>query len=212
MNNYCLLPTSYWPNIQYFSKLMLFKFIVIEQFETYPKQSYRNRCELYGANSKQSIQIPVIKGSFSNILLKDIKISYETTWQNNHLKTIESAYRSSPFYEFYIDDIIPFYQKKYNYLLDYNLAILDICKEWLSIEKEISLTNDYNSFFNGSDYRNTIHPKANKQANDNQFKPIEYIQGFEQRHGFIPNLSILDLIFNAGPEARSIILKSLKNE
>jgi hypothetical protein len=201
----CILPLFYWGPVQYFTKLIGREQIWLEQFETYPKQTYRNRCEIYGPNGKQALQVPVEKGSFHKTLFCDLKIAYVTAWQKNHFKSIEAAYRSSPFYEYYIDDVIPIYRKKPMFLLDLNLAVLEQALEWLNLDLEWTLTNDFQRFFDGDDYRNTMHPKAVKNQPDSAFSPASYIQGFEQRHGFIPNLSILDLIFNTGPDALSLI-------
>jgi len=210
--NSCLLSTAYWAPVQYFSKLLLFDTINIEQWETYPKQSYRNRMLIYGANGIQSLQVPVIKGSNKNILLKDIKISYTDNWQKNHLKSIESAYRSAPFYEYYIDDILPIYQKHPKYLLDLNQQILVACMAMLDIEKTINMSSDFILNPSAIDLRNTMHPKFSKNIYDKNFQPIEYMQCFEQRHGFVPNLSIVDLIFNVGPEASSLIRQSIADK
>ncbi len=213
MDNTCILSTAYWATIQYFTKFLIFNKIQIEQWETYPRQSYRNRMVIYGANGVQTLQVPVAKGSFKKILLKDIKISYDTNWQKNHFKTIESAYRSSPFYEYYIDDIVPFYKKRYKYLLDLNHNILEVVLSVLELQYKINYTDKFELHPNFVDFRNSIHPKKEKQNFDASFKPVEYIQGFEQRHGFVSNLSIIDLIFNTGPEAVSILSKSIvKNE
>ncbi len=204
----CILSTAYWAPVQYFTKLVLYDEIFIEKHEIYQRQSYRNRMMIYGVNKIQSLQVPVVKGSFKKIPVRDIKIAYDTAWQKNHLKTIESAYRSTPFYEFYIDDILPFYTKKYNFLIDYNSDILTVCFDLLGIDANINFTEKYDFPAKCDDFRNLIHPK--KQVDDKNFLPVEYIQGFEQRHGFIPNLSILDLIFNTGSDAASIIKKSCK--
>jgi len=208
--NTCILSTSYWPTIQYFSKVFKYDNIFIEQYETYPRQTYRNRIHIYSANGLQSLQIPVIKASNKNIILKDIQISYDTNWQKNHLKSIESAYRSTPFYEYYIDDIKPFYVQKTKYLLDFNNEILNTCLSILEIDKQIEYTKDFIlKYDNIIDFRNTIHPKKKYSIPDKDFIPVKYIQGFEQRYGFIPNLSILDLIFNTGPETSSIVSNSI---
>lgn len=209
MNTICYLSTAYWAPIQYITKLLLFDKVFIEVCETYPKQSYRNRFHLYGANGIQSLRIPVVKGSFKNILLKDIEIAYHDNWQKNHLKSIESAYRSSPFYEYYIDDVLPFYENKFKYLIDFNQQILEATLLMLGIQVDLQVTNEFELHPKGLDLRNAIHPKAEKQTIDPFFVPKEYVQGFEQRHGFIANLSILDLIFNEGPEAQKLLKQSL---
>lgn len=212
MSNACFISTAYWGPIQYYTKILQFGKVFIEQWETYPKQTYRNRTIIYGANGMQSLQVPVTKGSSKNILLKNIAISYDDNWQKNHFKSIESAYRSSPFYEYYIDDIIPIYEKKFKYLLDLNMKILETSMEMLELQTQITFTGDFVLDTEYPDFRNSMHPKGDKNLLDPNFKPFEYIQGFEQRHGFIPNLSILDLIFNAGPEASSMLSQSLINQ
>jgi len=104
-----LLASAYLGSIQYYTKLLNYNTICIEQYENFNKQSYRNRCHIYGANGLQSLTIPVNKGRTQKMLIKDVTLSYETAWPKNHLKSFESAYMSSPFYEFYIDDIRPFF-------------------------------------------------------------------------------------------------------
>jgi hypothetical protein len=206
----CILSSAYWAPIQYYTKIYRFNQIRIERYETYPKQTYRNRCQLYGPNGIQALQVPVKKGSFHKTLIRDLTIDYETPWQKNHLKTIESAYSSSPFFEFYIDDIAPFYAKKYKFLIDLNHEILSTTLAWFEIEKQINFTDEFCIVTDGPDFRNTIHPKKSKQVADAGFMQEPYLQGFEQRHGFIPNLSILDLVFNTGPEAYIIIKTSTR--
>ncbi len=203
--NSVFLSTAYWAPVQYFTKIISFGKHNIETCEIYQKQSYRNRCEIYGPNGKQSLFIPVLRGSFHKTYIRDIKISYDTLWQKNHLKSIEAAYRSSPFYEYYIDDILPFYNKKYTFLLDYNNEILQTCKKWLSINCETLFTLKYHANVDGIDMREIIHPKNNFFENDKKFVPIKYYQGFEMRHGFLPNLSIIDLIFNTGNNAQMVL-------
>lgn len=208
----CILPLFYWGPVQYHAKLIDKQKVWLEQFETYPKQTYRNRCEIYGPNGKQALQVPVEKGSFHKTLFCDLKIAYHTAWQKNHFKSIEAAYRSAPFYEYYIDEVIPVYQKQPKFLLDLNLIIFEQVLDWLNLDLDWELTRDFQLVFDGDDCRNTMHPKAAKNKPDAGFFPVTYIQGFEQRHGFIPNLSILDLIFNTGPDTLSLIKSSLIRE
>jgi hypothetical protein len=204
----CILSTAYWGPVQYFTKFLLFNNIYIEQFETYPKQTYRNRCTVYGPNGVQSLQVPVEDGSFHKILTKDIKIAYHTAWQKNHFSTFQISYKSSPFFEFYIDDIYPFYHKKFTYLIDFNYEITELCFKWLKINNMASFTSRFDKVFDGVDFRTTIHPKIQKQVEDNFFVPVPYQQVFSDRYGFQPNLSILDLMMNCGPEAKLILTKS----
>ncbi|MEA3443374.1 MAG: WbqC family protein [Bacteroidota bacterium] len=198
-----LLSTAYFPPVQFFSKIINADKIVLEANENYIKQSYRNRCYIYGTNGKLSLNIPVKKGSGLKTPIRDVEIEYVMPWQKVHWKSIESAYQSSPFFEFYIDDLLPFYQKKYKYLFDYNLEIFHFIIEALEIDIDISLSEKFitNKNITGSNFREIIHPKKDYRKYDQEFNPTEYIQVFSVKHGFIPNLSILDMLLNMGGEA-----------
>ncbi|MCF8374103.1 MAG: WbqC family protein [Bacteroidales bacterium] len=198
-----LLNTAYFPPIQYFSKIARTEKVVLEAHENYLKQSYRNRCYIYGANGKLSLNIPIKKASGLKMPIRDVKIEYLTHWQKIHWKSIESAYQSSPFFEFYIDDLIPFFQNKHKFLFDFNLEIIQFLIEALELDSEITLSETYEKpgSFSGQDYRDIIHPKKDFNKFDPKFNPQEYTQVFSPKHGFIPNLSVLDLLLNTGPEA-----------
>ena len=116
MNQKCILPISYAGPVLYYSLLAKNKSILIEKHENFPKQSIRNRCEIYGANGKIVLSVPVIRGRTHKVRIKDLEISYDTDWQKQHFKSIESAYRHSPYYEYYIDYIAEFYSKKIKFL------------------------------------------------------------------------------------------------
>ncbi len=128
-------------------------------------------------------------------------IDYDTNWQKLHWKSIESAYRSSPFFEFYEDDLKPFYEKKYKFLLDFNIEIQNMVLEHLDIDVNLKFTDKYCHILTEEidDLREKIHPK--KKENDPDFITVEYTQVFQGKYGFIPNLSIIDLLFNEGPNA-----------
>lgn len=197
-----LLSTAYLPPIQYFSKLYRHSAIYLERYENFGKQSYRNRCNILTANGVISLTVPVEKAN-SKTLSKDIRIVYQTPWQKLHFKGIESAYKNSPYYEYYIDDILPFFEKKETFLWDWNLNFLESMMEILQWERTILFTEDYirpgtPSF---KDFRDTIHPKPSHQAPDPEFVSLPYRQTFSDRFSFVPNLSILDLLFCTGPEA-----------
>lgn len=197
-----LFSSACLPPVEYFIYLVNSDKIRIENFETYHKQTYRNRYSIYGANGKLTLSIPVIKSSGHNTCIKDIKISYLQNWQNIHWKSIESAYNSSPYFLFYRDELFPFFDKKSNFLIEYNHRILELLMELTGIKKEVNYTTDFQkSPLNTVDLRNKISPK-NKISSIN-FEP--YHQVFENKSGFIPNLSIIDLLFNEGPNTKDLL-------
>jgi len=196
-----LLSTAYLAPVEYFTILANFeKKIFIEQHEYYVKQSYRNRCRIATSNGIMDLSIPV--ENVGKILIRDIKISEHCSWQIQHWRSIEAAYNSSPFFEYYKDDLQPFYEKKWKYLWDFNFEIQTKITELLDIEPEINFTERFieNKDEEFSDLRSLIHPKYKSSA---CLKP--YYQVFEQKFGFCKNLSIIDLLFNMGNEALLII-------
>ena len=196
-----LLTTAYFPPIAYFSCLQKAETIYIEQYENFGKQSYRNRCEIMTANGVISLTVPVVKAN-SKTLLKDLKIVYATDWQKLHFRGIESAYKNSPYYEYYIDDLLPFFQKRETFLLDLNQAILYCLFDLLKLKRDVRLTTDYIHTGNPefTDLRNTFHPKASHRQAGWEYTAIPYRQTFSDRIPFTPHLSILDLLFCCGPE------------
>ena len=204
-----ILSTSYLPPIQYVSKFILYENIFIENDENYNKQTFRNRCEIFGANGRQILSIPVKLKQRLKWKIKDVKIDYSMNWQKNHWKSIESAYKNSPFFEYYHDEFLPFFKLKYDYLVDYNNEILNIILYILEIIKTIRFSDSFQKDIkNADDYRYTIQPKA--FIKDDKYTEVKYTQVFGTKHGFIPNLSIIDLIFNEGPNSIDILHASLK--
>lgn len=211
INSSVLLSATYLGPIRYFTKFLFYDEIWLETHEHYSKQTYRNRCDIYGANGKLSLIIPVLKGNEHKILITDLKIDYNKKWQKLHLKGIESAYRSSPFFEFFIDELSGFYSKKYEFLFDFNMKILWTLLKILDINPEIKYTEKYYLPVKSNmiDMRDEINPKHLFQS-DRHFIPVKYKQVFSEKHGFIGNLSIIDLIFNMGPDAISVLRESIK--
>lgn len=200
-----LLSTAYFAPIQYYSEFLKADKVYIEQFENFIKQTYRNRCVVMGGNGPIQLIVPVVKGRGPKILIKNLKISYDTDWQRNHWRTIFSAFNSSPFFEYYKDDIQSFFETKHQFLLDFNMKIHETICELLEIENVTILTDDFEKVPEGTaNFRESISPKIKVQT-DSHFQPAKYTQVFSDKLGFEPNLSILDLLFNEGPNSYSVL-------
>lgn len=205
-----LLCTTFFGPIQYYTKLLKYETAYIEQYENFNKQTYRNRCVILGGNGPIQLIVPVVKGRGTKILIKDLKISYDTSWQRNQWQTIVSAYNSSPFFEFYQDEILPFFEKEEKYLLDLNQAVNETVCELLEIGNNAILTGDFEEVPEGTiNFREVVSPKIKKIC-DHDFIPVKYTQVFSGKFGFVPNLSILDLLFNEGPNSYSVLEVSIK--
>ena len=173
----------------------------MERHETFQKQTYRNRCVIATTNGLQTLTVPVERSS-SN-LIKDIRISNHGNWRHQHWFALISAYNESPFFDYYQDDFRPFYERQYDFLYDFNMEICHKVCELIDIQPNIKETSSYRSAgvqeFRIIDFRSAINPKH--PADDADFVPRRYYQVYERKHGFQPNLSILDLLFNMGPES-----------
>ncbi|MFB0496179.1 hypothetical protein ABID99_002416 [Mucilaginibacter sp. OAE612] len=192
-----VLPMFYLPPVDYFVQLNTYKpDILIEKEEHFPKQTYRNRANIYSPDGVLALVVPVIKGSKNHTKVKDVKISYDFMWQRLHWQSLQACYRRSAYFEFYEDDFAPFYEKQITYLFDYNQELLNLLLKLTKIKTELNYTNEYQAEYpNLHDFRFSIHPKKESEM---QQKP--YFQVFEDRRGFMKNLSIIDLLFNQGPQ------------
>ncbi|HKK80703.1 MAG TPA: WbqC family protein [Prolixibacteraceae bacterium] len=209
MTQRAIVNTAYLAPVQYYSKFFQYDEIYIEQFDSYSKQTYRNRCQILGANGPLNLTIPVVKESGKKIRTKDIRIDYATEWQKNHWRSIFSAYNSSPFFEFFADDFAPLFDKKETFLIDFNHKLHQIISDHIEPDKEPKYTSTFNKDFKGDDYRNIISPKKSFQQYDPSFQPVVYTQTFDEKFDFTPNLSIIDLLFNKGPESEEILIKQI---
>ena len=232
-----LLPSTYFGPIQWYQKLNRYDECLIERHESFIRQTYRNRTIIPTTNGPLSLTIPTNHNT--SLAMKDIRISDHANWRHVHWNALLSAYGESPFFEYYQDDIRPFFEKKYEFLFDFNMETTQKMIELLDIRPKISITEEYvlseerrvkseeseerrtksekfDSFANHKvqssnlkvqskevqsivDFRDAIRPK--KPLPDAEFAPQRYYQVYEQKYGFQPNMSILDLLFNEGNEA-----------
>ncbi|MDO4185841.1 MAG: WbqC family protein [Bacteroidales bacterium] len=194
------LSTAYLPPVQWFAKLLRYDKVYVEQYENYQKQTYRNRCVIAGPNGAISLTVPIEKPDTLKCLTKDIRISDHGNWRHLHWNALESAYNQTPYFEYLKDDLRPFYEKSFRYLMDFNEELVAVICALIDIEPHIERTTDYIAVREDADFRDSIHPKKNWQE-DKEFTSVPYYQVFQQKYGFLPNLSIVDLLFNMGPES-----------
>jgi hypothetical protein len=201
-----LLPTAYLPPIGYFVRIANSQSIIIEREENYLKQTYRNRCEIYSSNGKLSLSIPVKKTYGNHTKVKDIKIENSVKWQLNHWRAIIAAYNQSPYFLFYQDELKDYYFRNFEYLLEFNTKLLEVVLKILKMQRNLSFTSEFNKIplENCLDFRMSLNPKSPQLI-----ALKEYSQVFRERYGFQSNLSILDLLFNIGPES-SEYLRSIE--
>lgn len=190
-----LLCSAYLPPVSFFTAINSGGDVLIEQYDNYCKQTYRNRCRIATASGIQTLTIPVVKADTPKQLMKDVRISDHGEWRRQHWNALESAYMNSPFFMYYQDDFRPFYEKKYEFLIDFNTELTLRIMELAGINKQLKLTESYQKDPNVLDLRDMIEPGIKEPEN-----PLPYWQVFKQKYGFLPNLSAVDLLFNMGPE------------
>ncbi|MBS9766648.1 MAG: WbqC family protein [Flavobacteriaceae bacterium] len=194
-----LFHPTYFPPINQFVAMSHADKIVFEVNDFFEKQTYRNRCYIYAENGKQLLNIPIKHQKGIRQKTKDIRIDYRNRWNIQHLRALQTAYRSSPFFEFYIDDLLPIFEKQHSFLLDVNLTSHELICKALDLEVSHSFTEEYEDHPK-QDFRNLAEVKQENSLE-------RYIQVFEPKHGFIPNLSILDLLFMEGTNALNYLEK-----
>lgn len=187
-----LLSTAYLPNIQYLSQVINSDAVVLEKHENFVKQTYRNRCEVMSSNGKLSLSIPLIKQADKELISKK-KISYAEDWQKQHWRTITSAYKNSPYFEFFEDELRPFYETPFELLFDYNTQLLQTVLHILRVKKDIGFTKSFETL---PDTLTDLRSLSDLSPEEYHIKP--YYQVFADKHGFISNLSCLDALFNVG--------------
>lgn len=199
-----LLSSFYLAPVEYYAALFHAGNALIEIHDNYRKQSYRNRCIISGANGPLSLSIPIEKPEKGKSQMKDIRIAEHGEWRHLHWNAIISAYNSTPFFQYFEEDFRPFYLKKFRFLHDFNEELRQLIYRFIGIETVVSCTSEFikepspNTF----DLREIIDPKRSSD-----YKMPAYYQVFAEKQGFIPNLSIIDLLFNLGNEARMYLIK-----
>ena len=204
MNTIVIHPT-YFPSISHFVGMIQAQDILLEVEDNFQKQTNRNRMYIYGANGIQLLNIPIKHSLEPHQRFQDVRIDYDENWHRQHLKSLEAAYRSSPYYEYFEDDIQRLYHKKHQFLMDLNLHTHDLICDCLGIKLPYKKTTVYSKEYptdKVSDLRKLVNGKKDQQVFEH------YTQVFEDKHGFMSNLSILDLLFNEGRYA----IDYLKNQ
>ncbi len=199
-----IIDLQYLPSLEYFACILQQEVITIEAHEYYEKQSYRNRCIIQTTNKIDSLSIPVQNGN-KKVLIRDLRIEYHQDWQRRHWGAIHSAYGKSPFFEFYAEYFKNILDKKTDFLFDLNFELLSICLKLLRLEKKFIFTEKYEKEVE-FDFRGKIHPKRDFSLNG-IYQPAVYRQNFGSE--FVPNLSILDLLFCQGNQASKILQSSM---
>lgn len=203
MNSPLLLPAFYLPPVSYFHAVKQHpsETLLLEKCEYYAKQSYRTRARIATANGVLDLIVPIVHGRKERVAVKDIRINYEHDWQRLHWLSLQTAYRSSAYFEYYEDDFRQFYNREHAFLLDFNVAQLELLLKCLKLNRTISFTEAYAAAEADVDLRQAIHPK---QGVFWSAQPA-YYQVFEERHGFLPDLSAVDLLFNQGPQSKNFL-------
>ena len=208
-----LLSSAYLPPVQYFAHLQNAEQVWIEQYDHYQKQTYRNRCVIAAPDGPLSLTVPIEKPNTQKAFMRDIRISDHGNWRHLHWNAIESAYNHTPFFEYYKDDFRPFYEKKFDFLVDYNEQLCQLICQLIDIDTSLQRTESYIAEPSNTiiDLRDAIHPKK-EVMNEASFAIVPYYQVFQERLGFLPNLSIIDLLFNMGPESILVLQQSIKKK
>ena len=192
--------TAYFPSISYMARFLSEASPVIEVFETYHKQTYRNRCRVMTANGVENLSVPVVKVNGNHTMTKDVVVSYKEHWQQIHRRCLESAYKASPYFDYYYDDLKPVFETRFERLIELNDAALRAVLKLLKVQKEIVHTTDYVHNVE-NDLREAFSPKITPDPDSFP----QYYQVFSAKYPFAADLSILDLIFNEGPGTIAVI-------
>ena len=202
-----LLPIAYLPPVSWCTVAWKSEQVAVEAAEHYQKGSFRNRCYIAGPNGIQRLSIPLVKGKNRQTPIRDVRISYDEPWQRQHWRSIRTAYGNAPFFEHYSDKLIRFYEQPYPFLYDYNQELLHFifekCWGWKGSFTTTAQYHPAGQWPNGTDFRSDF--SADEQHAPIWFEPRPYAQVFMEKSGFIPNLSMLDLLFCCGKQASDLL-------
>lgn len=201
-----LLPLYFLPNLEYFAALLPFDTIVLEACESLPRRTYRNRCRVLTANKVDTLTVPLVE-SRRAVPIREARIDYREPWMRRHWGCLQSAYGKSPFYEYYAADLEAVYQRKCDLLFDFNAELLTLCLKFLGVKKAVTYTLSYSLELEKDVFNAKSLINSRKDTNSgNLCNPVPYYQTFG--NDFVSNLSIIDLLFNKGPEARQVLSQS----
>ena len=201
-----ILGSAYLAPVSYFAALYSCRKAYIERYDHYMKQTYRNRCVIASADGPLALTIPVEKSSEGKCAMKDIRVSEHGNWRHVHRNAFVAAYKQSPFFDYYADEFNAFFDRKYEFLYDFNMELTQWLCEQIDIQPELVPTTEYMDAGEGIlDLREAIHPKKSAVDMASFYRPVAYYQVFDSRHGFLQDLSIVDLLFNMGPESLLVL-------
>lgn len=205
-----ILPLYYLPNLQYMSKFLIDGNILLEKHEHYNKGSFRNRTQIGTSLGPLALNIPLFKGKHEQMPISEVRIDNSQMWQRTHWRSIKTAYAKAPYWEYYSDSLAPFFQKEYEFLFDWNLALL----QWLNQKLQLGANIDFTTAFVDKNHADSIvykdsllSAKGYEKAEERDFSFLKkpYMQLFSDRLEFLPNLSCLDLLFCKGPLSKSYL-------
>lgn len=213
MEKNILLSSAYLAPVEYYTKLYAYDKVYVERFDHYMKQTYRNRCVIASASGPLALTIPTEKNDELKCLMKDMRISDHGNWRRVHWNAFVASYRHSPFFDYYADEFHVFFERKYEFLYDFNM---DLCR-WVCRQIDLQPCMLPTGYYVASpeaadDFRERIHPKKPCQSYDPQFEAKPYYQVFDAQTGFLPNLSIVDLLFNMGSESLLVLRDCFLNK
>ena len=197
-----LFPLTYLPSCGVVNRMSEYESVCFDIHEYYVKQTLRNRCYILSPNGPLALIIPVMHQDLYRTCMKDVKIANNTPWQRQHWRSLVNAYNRSPFFEYYRDDLEPLYSKRWEYLVDFSSALLNLIIELAGLKMKLNFTGKYFEKY---------HPDYRNMTNDNDPGSIPYVQVFTYKFGFSPGLSFADLLFNCGADGTAYLLNNRRN-